>query len=255
MRKKGVLDHDPPRKPDPEDLRMQSYFGTWFLHGHFWSHVHVWVNLRNKILPRSGQILFMIGMAFAILVSARSSNHEPNQEADRDPKQLSERDSLLCEQAHCRSFVKSKSVAQRLAVPRWSPGGVTHCSGTHARPSTTKTSSTPWVRKETLFRRFFGHAWVPKIFRVIPPRGCSPYVLLRWMRIGRTPRAHEQGLGSETEVQNFKLCVCLLYLGKQGTGNQHVPLVSMSQTRSSQLLVCKVGASGGETTSRLNVVD
>ena len=28
-----------------------------------------------------------------------SSNHEPNQEADRDPKRLSEGDSFLCEQA------------------------------------------------------------------------------------------------------------------------------------------------------------
>ena len=31
-----------------------------------------------------------------MLVNAHSSNHEPNQEADRDPKQLSERNSLLC---------------------------------------------------------------------------------------------------------------------------------------------------------------
>ena len=55
---------------------------------------------RNKILPRSVQILFVIGTAFAMLVDAHSSNHEPNQEADRDQKWLSERDSFLCEQAH-----------------------------------------------------------------------------------------------------------------------------------------------------------
>ena len=56
---------------------------------------------RNKI---TSQILFVHdwdGAAFAMLVNARSSNHEPNQEADRDPKRLSERDSFLCEQAHC----------------------------------------------------------------------------------------------------------------------------------------------------------
>ena len=34
-----------------------------------------------------------------MFVNARSSNHEPYQEADRDPKRLSERVSLLCEQA------------------------------------------------------------------------------------------------------------------------------------------------------------
>ena len=58
---------------------------------------------RNKILPRSAQILFVSGTAFAMLVNAHSSNHEPNQEADRDPKRLSEHDSFLCEQAHCHS--------------------------------------------------------------------------------------------------------------------------------------------------------
>ena len=34
-----------------------------------------------------------------MLVNARSSNHEPNQEPDNDLKRLSERDALLCEQA------------------------------------------------------------------------------------------------------------------------------------------------------------
>ena len=36
-----------------------------------------------------------------MLVNTHSSNQEPNQEADRDPIWLSERDSLLCEQAPC----------------------------------------------------------------------------------------------------------------------------------------------------------
>ena len=63
---------------------------------------HAWVNQRglrsgNKILPRSAQILIVIGKAFAMDVNARSSNHEPNHEADRDPKRLSEGDSFLCE--------------------------------------------------------------------------------------------------------------------------------------------------------------
>ena len=99
--KRSVLDRDPRRKPDSEDMWTQSSFGTWFVRVHFgnmrWS--HAWVNLRSRniILPRSAQILFVIGTVVAMLVNARHSNHEPNQEADRDPKRLSERDSLLCE--------------------------------------------------------------------------------------------------------------------------------------------------------------
>ena len=38
-------------------------------------------------------------MAVAMLVKAHSSNHEPNQETDRDLKWLSDRDLVLCEQA------------------------------------------------------------------------------------------------------------------------------------------------------------
>ena len=103
---------DPPRKPDSEDMWTQSSFGTWFVRANFgnarWS--HAWVNLcsRNKILPRSARILFVIGTAFAMLVNARSSNHEPNQEADRDLKRLSERDSTVN-----RSFVNKPTVPLR----------------------------------------------------------------------------------------------------------------------------------------------
>ena len=104
QKKKGILDCDPPRKPDSEDMWTQSSFRTWFVLVHFgnvrWNHAWVSQRSRNKILPHSAQILFVIGTAVAMLVNARSSNHEPNQEADRDPKRLSERDSLLCEQAH-----------------------------------------------------------------------------------------------------------------------------------------------------------
>ena len=102
--KKGaILDHDPPRKPDSDDLWKHSSFGTWFMHVHFgnahWSHARVNQQSRNTILPRSAQILFVIGTVIALLVSAQSSNHKPNQEADHDPKRFLERDSLLCEQA------------------------------------------------------------------------------------------------------------------------------------------------------------
>ena len=76
--KRGVLDRDPPRKPDSEDMSTQNSFGTWFVRVHFgnarWT--HAWVNLRSRniILPRSVPILFVIGMAVAMLVNAHSSN-------------------------------------------------------------------------------------------------------------------------------------------------------------------------------------
>ena len=69
--KRGILDRDSCRKPDSEDMWMQSSFGTWLVRAHFgnahWS--LAWVNQRglrsrNKILPRSAQILFVIGTAF-----------------------------------------------------------------------------------------------------------------------------------------------------------------------------------------------
>ena len=76
--KKGAFwIRDPRRKPDSEDMWTQSSFGMWFVRVHFgnarWS--HAWVNQhglrsRNKILPHSAQILFVIGMAFAMLVNA-----------------------------------------------------------------------------------------------------------------------------------------------------------------------------------------
>ena len=72
---------------------------------------------KNKILPCSAQLLIVIGKAFAMHVNARSSNHEPNQEADRDPKRLSERDSILCEQALC-SVEKQKGAIALLALRR-----------------------------------------------------------------------------------------------------------------------------------------
>ena len=62
----------------------------------------------NKILPRSAQVLIVIGKAFAMHVNARSSNPNPNHVLDRDPKRLSERDSFSCEHSlynidkHCR---------------------------------------------------------------------------------------------------------------------------------------------------------
>ena len=95
------MDRDLPRRPDSRtcerkalserdlcmcilDMRAEAMHGS----------------IRNKILPRSAQILIVIGKAFAMHVNARSSNHDPNHVLDRDPKRLSERDSSPCEHSH-----------------------------------------------------------------------------------------------------------------------------------------------------------
>ena len=101
--KRGVLDRDPRRKPDSRTKLFRNMIRACAFWKCRWS--HAWVNQRglrsgNKILPRSAQILIVIGKAFAMHVNARSSNHEPNHEADRDPKRLSECDSFLCEHSH-----------------------------------------------------------------------------------------------------------------------------------------------------------
>ena len=97
---KSVLDRDPHRKPDSETCECKALSEhdscVRILEMHAEA-MHPLVNQRglrssNKILPHSAQILFVIGTAFAMLVNAHSSNREPNQEADRDQKWLSERD-------------------------------------------------------------------------------------------------------------------------------------------------------------------
>ena len=107
--KKGVLDRDPPRKPDSrtcerkalserdscvcilEIIRAEAMHKAW---------VNQRARTRSKILPPSAQILIVIGKAFAMHVNARSSNHDPNHVLDRDPKHLSERDSSPYEHSH-----------------------------------------------------------------------------------------------------------------------------------------------------------
>ena len=107
--KKGVLDRDPLRKPDSIGHVNAKLFRNVIRACAFWKCAlkpcMTRVNQRglrsgNKILPRSAQILIVIGKAFAMHVNAHSSNHDPNHEADRDPKRLSERDSFLCEHSH-----------------------------------------------------------------------------------------------------------------------------------------------------------
>ena len=74
-RRKGVLSCGLPRTPDSEDLWTQSSFGTWFVSVPFgnarWNYALVNLHSRNKILPHSAQILFVIGTAVAMLVNTR----------------------------------------------------------------------------------------------------------------------------------------------------------------------------------------
>ena len=115
--KKGVLDRDPPRKPDSRTcerkalserdlcvcnvLRMRAEA----MHKRInWSISERGLRSRSKILPRSAQILIVIGKAFAMHVNAHNSKHDPNHVLDRDPERLSERNSSPCE--HSQWFVK-----------------------------------------------------------------------------------------------------------------------------------------------------
>ena len=93
--KRGVLDRDSRRKPVSETCERKalsecdSCVRTLEMRTEGWS--HAWV-IQRGLRSRN----------------ARSSNHDTNHEADRDPKWLSERDLFHCEQAHC---VLSLSVA------------------------------------------------------------------------------------------------------------------------------------------------
>ena len=98
---KAVSEHDsdPFLNPDLkawfDPLWTQSFLGTWFVRAHL--KPCMGQHSRNKMLPHNAQILLVIRIVVAMLVNARSSN----QEVDCDPKQLSEHDSHLCEQAQC----------------------------------------------------------------------------------------------------------------------------------------------------------
>ena len=77
----------------------QSSFRMWFVRVHHASELMKAKSTRNPLA-----IVHSLQLVVAILVNARSSYHEPNQEADHDLKRLSERDLLLCEQAqYCRA--------------------------------------------------------------------------------------------------------------------------------------------------------
>ena len=103
--KKGVLDRDQRRKPDSRTCERKALsehdscmcileMRAEAMHGSISADCAVLS--RNKIFPRSAQILIVIGKAFAMHVNAHSSNHDPNHVL----KHLSERDSFSCEHGH-----------------------------------------------------------------------------------------------------------------------------------------------------------
>ena len=123
MRKGGILDCDPPRKPDSEDLLSQNSIGMWIVrvHRRLSCMVHLFTFWKCTLKPCMGQRVNRRSRNKTTSQcpdpvrdqDARSSNHEPNQEADRDPKQLSECDSRLCEQAH--------NIIQMSQIHWWAP--------------------------------------------------------------------------------------------------------------------------------------
>ena len=109
--KNSVLDRDPPRKPDSRTCESKALserdscmcilkLRTEAMHKRMDQSARG-LHSRSKILPRSAQIVIVIGKAFAMHVNTRSSNHDLNHVLDCDPKCLSERDSFSCEHIHC----------------------------------------------------------------------------------------------------------------------------------------------------------
>ena len=84
-KKKGVLDRDPHRKPDSEDMwtqalsELDSCVCIMEMHAEamHWP-ISADCAVRTKYYLRSAQILFVNGTAFAMHVNAQSSNHKPN---------------------------------------------------------------------------------------------------------------------------------------------------------------------------------
>ena len=110
--KKGVLDRDPPRKPDSRTCERKALserdscvcilkMRAEDMHKRMGQSARADCAVGAKLLPHSAQILIVIGKAFTMHVNARSSNHDPNHVLDRDPKRLSERDSFSCEHSLC----------------------------------------------------------------------------------------------------------------------------------------------------------
>ena len=97
--KRGVLDRDSRRKPDFRTCERKALSErdscVCILEMRAEAMLKPCMRSRNKILPRSAQILIVTGKAFAMHVNACSSNYGPNHVLDT--KRLSEHDSFSCE--------------------------------------------------------------------------------------------------------------------------------------------------------------
>ena len=94
--KKGVLDRDPPRKPDSRPCERKALskrdscmcilkMRAEAIHKRMGQSARADCVVGANI-TRSAQILIVIGKAFVAHVNARSSNHDPNYVLDRVPK-------------------------------------------------------------------------------------------------------------------------------------------------------------------------
>ena len=102
--KKGVLDRDPPRKPDSSPCKRKAVserdscvcilkMRAEAMHKRMGQSARVDCVVGAKY---HSQFLIVIGKAFVAHVNARSSNHDPNHVLNHVPKRLSERDSSPC---------------------------------------------------------------------------------------------------------------------------------------------------------------
>ena len=138
MKKRGVLDRDPPRKPDSRTCERKTLSErdscVCILKCALKPYISAWVNQHARTaqeeqnITRSAQILIVIEKAFTMHVNARSLNHDPNHVLDRDPKHLSERDSSPCEHSLYLSLSLCKvCVPLPEAVYKWH-SNVSHCN-------------------------------------------------------------------------------------------------------------------------------
>ena len=111
--KKGVMDRDPRRKPDSRTCERKA------LSERDLCMCILEMRAEAMLKPCMGQSAQIAQWEQNItsqcadpdcdwegVCNARSSNHDPNHEADRDPKRLSERDLFLCEHSQQLTILK-----------------------------------------------------------------------------------------------------------------------------------------------------
>ena len=116
--KKGVLDHDPPRKPDSSPCKRKAVserdscvcilkMRAEAMHKRMGQSARADCVVGAKY---HSQFLIVIGKAFVAHVNARSSNHDPNHVLNHVPKRLSERDSSPCKHTHYLRYEEAENI-------------------------------------------------------------------------------------------------------------------------------------------------